>query len=214
MTFGDIPWENSLPAYLSQTNKTRLREGLSQFFDPIQRKKDKRYEYFYLINPPGFFMQGDVINSLPVYEWDDIKQEYTTGYSYVVLISNTCDIFKEHDRLIEKEALFAPIIPLDEFFKDLRLNGYSEDKIKSIHNNLTHQLYSNLFYMPPNPLDKREFIVFFDKTFWHPTSQFQEKLANITEERFLSLDHFGFYLFVNKLSYHFCRIPEDCHRSE
>jgi hypothetical protein len=214
MAFDDISFENTLPPYLSQPNKTRLKEGLSQFFSVGHRIKDKRYDHFYLDNPPDFFMQGDVINSIPVYNWDAETNQYITGYSPVVMISSTCDIFEDHDRLLEKEVLFATLIPLIDFCQDLEAEGFTEKNIKSIHSNLRQQLYSNLFYLPPNPIDGREFVVFFDKTFWHPSIKFLEKRERINEERFISLDHFGFYLFICKLSYHFCRVPEDCHRSE
>ena len=213
MPFGDLSWESTLPPYLSNSDKNRLKDGLAQFFDPAHRQKTKQYDNFYLKEPPAFFMQGDIINSLLVYDWDFKNGTYFTGYAPVILVSNSCDVTLKESSLLEKEALFAPIIPLNEFFEDLRGDGYSEDNIASIHTNLKHQTFSNLFYLPPNPIDNREFVVFFDKIFWHPSERVQEKSCKIDEERFLSLDNFGFYLFICKISYHFCRVPEESERS-
>ena len=213
MPFGDTTWEATLPAYLTSPNKNRLKDGLSQFFDPDHRQKQKKYDNFYLTNPPDFFMQGDLINSLPVYDWNFDNNTYSTGFAPVILVSNSCDVSPKEDRLLDKEALFARLIPLNDFFSDLREDGYSKENIDSIYNNLTHQTYSNLFYLPKNSITDLEYIVFFDKVFWHPSENFNLKLENIKEERFLSLDHFGFYLFILKLSYHFCRVPEESERS-
>ena len=213
MSFGKTTWEDTLPAYLTAPEKTRLKEGLAQFFNPEHRQKTKRYDNFYLNNPPTFFMQGDLINSLPVYFWDYDSKKYLTGFAPVILVSNSCDVSPKEGRLLDKEALFAHLIPLDDYINDLKEEGYTSDHIASIYNNLNQQTYSNLLYLPPNPIDKREFIVFFDKIFWHPAEGFLEKLADINTERFLSLDIFGFYLFICKLSYHFCRVPEESERS-
>ena len=197
MSFGDLTWEATLPSYLTITDKTRLKDGLSQFFNPEHRQKDKRYDNFYLNKPPAFFMQGDLINSLHVYDWSFENDVYTTGFSPVIIISSSCDVFPKEEKLLEKEALFARLIPLEDFFSDLKDDGYTKENIASIYNGLKNQAYTNLFYLPPNPIDSREFIVFFDKIFWHPSENFFEKLKNINDARFLSLDHFGFYLFIH-----------------
>lgn len=208
MAFGQETWEETLPPYLSSQEKVRLKEQLSQFFSPALREKGKEYEKFYLSQPPSFFMQGDIIGSLPICDWDTEKNEYITGYSPVMLVSSSCDVFHENDGLLEKEALFTQLIPLDEYFFDLKSQGFTEANIASIYSGLKHQTYSNLFYLPHNPIDKREFLIFFDKIYWHPSSELINKVDTIDDERFLSLDHFGFYLLITKLSYHFCRVPE------
>lgn len=208
MAFGEDTWDVTLPPYLLSHEKDRLKDQLKQFFSSVNRQKGKEYEKFYLSEPPNFFMQGDLIDSLPVCYWDSGKREYNTGFASVMLVSSSCDVYHENGSLLDKEALFTQLIPLEEYFSDLKANGYTEANISSIYNGLTHQAYSNLFYLPSNPIDNREFIVFFDKIFWHPSNELTTKLDNLKEERFLSLDHFGFYLLITKLSFHFCRVPE------
>jgi hypothetical protein len=208
MAFGEDSWEDTLPHYLISTEKARLKFQLYQFFGVEHRLKDKDYQDFYLDNPPVFFMQGDILESMPICSWDSGNDRYDTGFAPVMLLSNSCDVSNDNVNLLEKEALFTQLIPLDEYFSDLKANGFTIANIESIYNGLTHQAYSNLFYLPPTPNDKREFIVFFDKIFWHPSCELIKKLEFISEQRFLSLSHFGFYLLITKLSYHFCRVPE------
>jgi len=214
MGFADSDWEDTLPSYLLAEDKTRLKGMLSQFFVPDQKKDEIRYENFYLRIPQcAYFRQGDLLHSLPICDWDTSKQCYTTGFAPVVIISNSCDVYPKDENLLDKEALFAHLIPVKSFLTDLESNQYTPEKIESIYNNLKRQAYSNLFYLPPNHLDGQEHIVFFDKTYWHPSENLYGKMENIENERFLSLDQFGFYLFICKLSYHFCRVPEENERT-
>lgn len=209
MAFGDFLFEESLPPYLLLTDKTKIKKGLSQFFEPQHRQKEKVYDNFYLEKGAEYFMQGDLINSIPMIEWNSETGQYETGFSRVLLMSNSCDVAPENNRLLDKEALFAPVIPLTEYFDDLREDGCTEDNIMTIYNNLKSQQYTNLFYLPPDSIHHNEYVVFFDKVNWHPSTEFQKKLNKIHEERFLSLDHFGFYLLITKISFHFCRVPEE-----
>jgi hypothetical protein len=213
MPFGDEDWETTLPSYLFNTEKGRIKIGLSQFFEANHHQKDKVYSNFYLEeNTILFFIQGDIFNSIPAIEWDDDNSCYYTAFTPAMLVSNSCDISPDNNRQLPKEALFAPVIPLVEFIKGLEDDGMIKDQITSIINNLKHQDYSNIFYLPPNPLDLSENIVLLDKVYWHPSSEIQKKLADIKNERGISLDHFGFYLFIAKLSFHLCRVPEEIER--
>ena len=211
MSFSDAQLDSLLPSYLTQTDKGRIGKGLSQFFN--SNSSDIRYENFYLHSPPDYFLQADLIESLPFIEWNTDKQEYVTGFSPVMIISNSCDLQLNHEHLVAKQGLFAPVAPMEEYLDDLRNNGLEEVKISSISNNLKNQLYSNIFYLPPCPPDGIEFIVFLDRIMWHPVKEFNRKLSEIDTERYVSLDNFGYYLFITKLSYHFCRVPEELERT-
>ncbi len=79
------------------------------------------------------------------------------------------------------------------------------------------QTISNIFYLPPNPDNRKEYICHLDKAFWFPTEELNSYLpapdSYLGEEtRICSLDYFGYYLFLVKLSYHFCRLPEEKQR--
>ncbi len=60
-----------------------------------------------------------------------------------------------------------------------------------------------------NPID---YICHLDKAFWFPTEELHSYLSDIEQTRIASLDYFGYYLFLVKLSYHFCRLPEEKQR--
>ena len=181
MAFGEDTWDITLPPYIGTPEKERLKEQLKQFFSSEFREKGKEYENFYLTKSQTFFMQGDILESLPVCNWDLEKNEYITAYSPVMLMSSSCDVFHENESLLDKEALFTQLIPLDEYFFDLKSQGFTEANIASIYSGLKHQTYSNLFYLPHNPIDKREFLIFFDKIYWHPSSELINKVDTIDD---------------------------------
>jgi len=113
----------------------------------------------------------------------------------------------------DKQALYAPIVPVEDFFNTLCEEfDYDEARIKSIHGKLKNQTYSNLFYLPPNHKNQKDYILFLDNIFWQPSSILKDKIKRIDSERFVSLNYFGFYLLITKLSYHFCRVPEELDR--
>lgn len=209
MSFSDQQWEKLLPSYLRAEGKDRLKDEIKQFFGE-HRIGDKKYDNFYHSNPPLFFLQGDLINSILSPDWDEENRNYQTKYTPAILISSTCDICDENDQSIPKKTLCAPVVPVELFLKALKEDlKYNDDKIKSMYATLKNQMYSNIFYLPPNEINKKDYLVFLDNIFPSPPSELKIKLTNLKKHRFISLNHFGFYLFITKLSYHLCRAPEE-----
>lgn len=207
-------FEDLLPYYLTTVEKQRLKLGVEQFINFETKEKALDYSSFYLKNPPEYLMQSDMLNSVKLVAWDDESKDFVSGFTPSVFVSNTCDVNNDNTRSINnKEAMFAPIIELEQYFNDLRDEGYSSSQITSFHNTLKQQDFSNLFYLPKNEKNGTEYIVFFDKISWSPIDELikDESINNI---RFISLSNFGFYLFILKLSYHFCRVPEEIDRKE
>ena len=208
MAFGGDNWNIILPENLLDTSKDRLKNLLAQFFNSENKIGEKKYDEFYLENPPKYFLQGDFLKVVNTLCWDDEKNEYYFDNRLSLLLSNTCDVSTDNKHILEKELLYAPIVGLDLYIETLREDSISNEQIKSITNSLKNQLYSNIFYLPPNPNNKKEYLIFLDKIFWQPSITLKNKVDNIDNERFLSLDHFGFYLLITKISYHLCRVPE------
>jgi len=209
--FQEQEWNVILPPYLLDADKGRIKRGLGQFIDPLERGKEKVYEDFYLQASQKYFMQGDLLNSIKTVDWNYLKEDYYSAYTTAMLVSNSCDVSVDNLRTLGKEPLFAPVIELNEYFKELKNAGKSDAQIQSIHSTLKQQDYTNLFYLPANH-NGIEYIVFLDKICWYPATEIQKKLENLDNERFLSLSDWAFYLFVTKVALHFCRVPEEKER--
>jgi len=119
------------------------------------------------------------------------------------------DLSNDSNRTISKKILFAPVVPLDEFLKDIE-----KPKLSQLERTIKDQQLSNIFYLPKDPIEEIDYVVSFDQLSWLPSEEFQTYLTDIDVNRKVSLDFFGIYLFALKLSYHFCRLPEDNHRLE
>ena len=213
--FSQYKFDELLPPYLTSPEKQRITVGLQQFLDTTSNPKVIDYSGFFLSNTPQHLMQSDVLHSVKVVDWDEESFDPIVGYTHAIFISNTCDVNQENTRSInKKEALIAPIIDLEEYLKDLRNEGFTEAQVASFYNALKRQEFSNLFFIPKNDKNNKEFIVFFDKISWLPTKLLFEEEKIIDKVRFISFSNFGFYLFILKLSYHFCRVPEEVERKE
>jgi hypothetical protein len=213
MSLSESSFEELLPSYLTSTEKGRLQNALNQFFKDEYHEKEKVYTDFYLKDPPSYLLQSDMLHSVKGIGWDEEKEEYRNGYYPVILISNTCDVSDENLRGANvKQVMFAPIIPVSEYISDLEAAGYNSDQTKSFYSTLKNQNFTNLFYLPPKEPGNQDYMAFLDKIFWQPISMLKAVTSDINNNRFASLSHFGFYLFITKISFHLCRVPEEYDR--
>lgn len=200
--------ETLIPAYLRSEVKNRLKTGLIDFFKSDIHDRGDRYGDFYLLDAPEILMQSDLINSIRSVEWDADTKDYVLGYMPSIFLSNTCDLSPENIRgANQKQGLFAPVISVTEVLEDLN-KEFSNEVVIGFYNTLKQQLHTNLFYLPVNHRNNKEYIVFLDRIYSQPVTAFERVIKDISQERFLSLSNWGFYLFIFKLSYHLCRIPE------
>lgn len=210
MLFDEQNIENLLPSYLTSTNKDRLKEALRQF--SATGNQDEIYPNFYYTSNLNHFAQGDILHSLKSVDWNFDKSEYETVYYSVMLLSNSCDVSQENKRATNpKNILFVPIVPLSEVIQDFVANGFKDDEIESFKSNLKRQLFSNLFYLPVSYKKNEDFIAYFDRTYWYPQQEIVK--INLPEERYISLSNIGYYMLILKMSYHFCRVPEEIERN-
>ncbi|MEK7433275.1 MAG: hypothetical protein AABZ74_09105 [Cyanobacteriota bacterium] len=195
-----------LPNYLSTIDKGRLIEGLKQF------KETKNISANFFLNKNNdYFLQSDILTEIRYPIWNVSNSNYEKKYCDAIIISTTCDIeFDSKKRFINKEILFAPLVEYDIFISELQENKIDATKISDT---LKKQEYSNLFYLPKNNQNHKEYIALLDQLFWFPSKELNSYTPDISSNRILSLDYFGFYLFILKLSYHLCRLPEDQHRT-
>lgn len=95
------------------------------------------------------------------------------------------------------------------FIESLSENGVknSADIITQIKN----QQYSNVIYLPPTKSNE-EYLAYFDDLSVIDIDELNTLKDEITTNKIESLDYFGYYLFIFKISHHFCRLPEESQR--
>ena len=197
-----------LPPELSEQKKDRLKESLSQFLK-VNQNKTKYYSGFYASQKYSYFLQGDIVRELRFPSFNFETKQYQKNYFDVILLSNTCDMEEGNIRSVKKKVIIAKLIPFNIFIESL--DELKINKAADIITQIQSQLYSNVIYLPPNDYGK-EYIAYLDDISWITTSELASLKSEINENRVCSLDFYGYYLFITKLSYHFCRLPEQTHR--
>lgn len=216
MKFGDDNFELLLPSYLTSEQKTRLKDSLKQF--AVQRhienpKNDLDYSNFVTKQGCVYFKQSDLVYEIRYPHLNEKNFEFEKYYTTAIVLSNTCDISDENSHsLNKKQCVLAPIIKLDVYIESLReLDSFTDDGLASFLSELKLQRITNIFYISDNGGD--EYIALLDKIFWFPTEELNSYLTEINTNKLFSLTHFGYYLFLLKLTFHFSRFPESLDRA-
>lgn len=194
--------ETLFPPELTAQKKGRLRDGLKQFLSKDQQAK--LYTEFYSTKGYDYFLQGDLIYQLRFPAWDLETRSYSKKYYDSIVISNTCDIDESNKRHLEKQVIIAKLIDLAVLSSEL---SHELDDADQIIQSIKNQEYSNLMYFPPTE-DGLEYVAVLDELAWISVEELNSLKLDIERNRIASLDFFGYYLFMFKLSYHLCRLPE------
>jgi hypothetical protein len=202
--------EHLFPDYLTATEKGRLLQALEQFKDAHTKGKwnGKNYSHFYTSSADNYFLQGDLIREIRYPDWNREGKVFERTYTDALILSNTCDLDLNNARKEHKQVVLAPIIEMDQYMEEIT----DEQELERMKKSVKSQTISNILYLPPNLLGGKDYICHLDKAFWFPTEELNSYLPEIAQNRIASLDYFGYYLFLVKLSYHFCRLPEEKQR--
>jgi len=184
---------------LSDADKVSLADALADF--------PNNAEYYLGANVPDVdTLQGDGWTSLQVVDFGSLERRSIKG----IILSNSCDISPENKRGLPTRLSFAPIIKLSAYvalLKASKLRGAAiENKLQSIKS----QKVTSIFYLPPGGELEEEYIALLDDLHSMPAQSFfgmQER------KNLFTLSQLGFYVFVFKLSVHFCRFHEGVHRA-
>lgn len=212
--FGD-DFEALLPSYLTSEEKSRLKDGLLQFSKDRSSDTGSQnidYAKFTSRETSEYFKQSDIINEI---RYPLLEEDYTFSkkYTKAIILSNTCDISSENAHsLNHKQVVLAPILRLEDYIKKITAGkSYDVKKLDNFINELKLQRITNIFYISDN--GGEDYIALFDNIFWFPTEELNGYLEDIKENKVFSLTMFGYYLFLLKLSFHFCRFPESLERA-
>lgn len=187
------------PYYLSDSQQGELLNALNDF------NRDANYHKYYFQNKNEELLQGDVWAGFEIVRFEDGQRDFVKG----IILSNSCDIAVENGRVAPPRMLFAPLIELSTYVAVLKKNGKSDSDIANIVKSIKEQRTSAVFYLPAYENHIAESIALLDNVFNIPLSRFN---ASERKSKFLSLNRFGFYLFLFKLAVHFCRMHEEVDR--
>jgi hypothetical protein len=205
-----------LPKYLSPEQQASLTKRL---YDDFPSSSDSN-KVFCRLPDENVFLQGDGIEDIPFSRFSLDPPRFEIDFRDGVLISNTCDISPENQRLSQANASFVAIYPLASYLSELQLCGITQDRIRSFEQSLRANHITNLMYLPPLLSDGHEVLgesfMRFDQVTCLPAeildSKYDRKYAPMGN-RWFSLSQYGFFLFILKLSVHFCRFRENVVRS-
>lgn len=199
MDFGEI--EKYLPQYLSGNDSESLFRELKGFPENIDQRIFSTYSHL----EPTIY-QGDGLLEVPCIK----PPETTYNNAPSIVLSNTCDIDKNNERVLPGRILYAPIINLSKYrslVATLKDNDYLAQHIDTIRK----QRISNIFYLPETGTEQsNESIVFLDMVCSYPTSELDYE--DLIKNRLFTLSNYGFYLFLFKISIHFTRVQEAVNR--
>lgn len=187
-----------LPLYLTDHEKSELANALDEF-------RRKGVGDYYSDDYDEQILQGDGWSGLKVVEVESLDRKLIKG----VILNNTCDVSPENRRAVPHRIMFAPIVGLDNYSKLLRSRGVSEQGVDGTLEKIRAQSITNLFYLPVGPGVDKESVVVLDDV-----KSLKAEVFHGTEgkNKAFSLSMFGFYLFLFKLSIHFCRLHENIQR--
>lgn len=184
-----------IPYYLTQKSKENLVQALKSF---------PNFFDYYIDLYPTDILQGDGWSKLEVIRFEDGDRKEIKG----IILSNSCDISVENKRDLPPKISFAPIIKLSKYAEMLVSKGFLQQKIDSRLQSIRVQQTSNMFFLPKGGKLEEDYVALLDDVHTMPFKVFEPK----TREKQFTLSQVGFYLFLLKLSVHFCRFHEEIER--
>lgn len=206
-----------LPKYLSPRAKESLFSNLKKNF-PNSDDPNRLYKRLKDITT---YYQGDGILDIPFSVLNTKNKCFDIKYFKGAILSNTCDISTDNRREYKPFVNIAAIYDLKDFTKYLKEQRVSEDKIKVFLKNLRANILSSLFYLPKLEVSGEvimaESFIRFDHTTCLPIDfinedKYDKQYQSLGGDRIYTFSNYGFYLFLFKLSVHYCRIREGVFR--
>lgn len=188
--------QTHIPFYLTQDQKDGLIKALGDFPRQIQ---------YYIGLYPNEMLQGDGWEQLEVIRFEDGARDRIKG----IVLSNSCDISPDNKRDTSPKITFAPIIKLTNYSQLLLSNGLSQQQIDDRFVAIREQRITSMFYLPKGGALEDEHVALLDDLHSIPAHAF-EQVAE--KKKLFTLSMVGFYLFLLKLSVHFCRFHENVAR--
>jgi hypothetical protein len=202
MNFDAEALQQQIPYYLTADPAKKvllaelksLSEGAVQgYFTPSELDAHK-----------GEMLQGDGWRGFQVFSFATGDRNRVRG----IILSNSCDLSPENERVLPPKITFAPIIRLAKLEERFLDSGLKQEQIKSRLQAIRSQSITSMFYLPADDPLSTEYVALLDDLHSMPV----EALREVSDKLF-TLSMAGFYLYVFKLSVHFCRLQENIDRN-
>ncbi|WP_338413951.1 hypothetical protein [uncultured Sphaerotilus sp.] len=191
--------KDHLPLYLTMSAKDGMLKALKDDFpNKINYYTDQRKDDF---------LQGDGWGNLDVLRISDsnnLERKSTKG----IILSNSCDISTENKRQIPPKYVFAPIIKLSRYKAQLQKDNAEFNSIEAKIESIKKQQVTSIFYLPEGGPLEEDYIAILDDL--HSVTLNSDGMSGKT--KFFTLSQIGFFMFLFKLSIHFCRFHENVFR--
>lgn len=190
---GDIEYLNVfIPSYFTKER----RHGIEVALSDIPKAKN-----YYYNQEDKEALQGDGWKGFTVFNFKTGERKLSQG----LVLTNSCDLASANKRVMPPLVTFAPLATLASFLEKLRQSGVTPDRIAQYQEDIRAQKIDSIFYLPPAGHEARpELIAILADAHSMPLSALQESGG----ERLFSLSDVGFWIFIFKLSVHFCRMHE------
>lgn len=206
-----------LPKYLTPNQQDDL---FSDILKDFPYSKDPNRVYF-KIKEHLYYFQGDGIIDIPFSKLNKNDGSFDCIFYPGSILTNTCDILPANKRLDQPLISFGAIFPLAKYISILEKRNFGEQSIKSFIESLKANRITNLFYLPEymnkDKISMPESFIRFDLSTTLPNDFIIGDKYNMeyypNGDRLYTFSNYGFYLFLIKLSIHFCRFREGVFRS-
>lgn len=188
--------QTQLPYYLTQEQKDGLIKALDDFPRPIP---------YYIDSYQNELLQGDGWTKLEIIHFENGERDWIKG----IVLSNSCDISPDNKRDTPPKITIAPIIKMSKYAHLLLNKGLTQQQIDGRFQSIREQRVTTMFYLPKGASLDEDHVALLDDLHTIPAYAFER----VTERKKLfTLSLIGFYLFLLKLSAHFCRFHEEVAR--
>jgi len=180
------------PSYLTSDQKRLLADELRSFKDGM---------LYYTTMFPDDVLQGDGWTKFSLVDLDTGAGRNVRG----IILSNTCDIDPDNNRILPVNVLFAPIISLAAYGQKLADAGMPPESIGDKMAAIRRQEITSMFFLPAGGRLAEEHIALLDNV--HPM-RVDRMYKTEGRTKLFTLSQGGAYLFLLKLSMHFCRFHD------
>lgn len=200
MTFDAEQLKNQIPYYLTAEPE---QKELVRSLDALNRGAKTGYYISAAREPDADAMlQGDGWRGFQLYSFDAGEKRSVRG----IVLSNSCDISKDNERVIAPKIVFAPIFKLAAIEARFKERGLEEDAIAGRIAAMKSQSVTNVFYLPEGGPLEQDYVALLDDLHSMPLASHKDG------QKLFTLSMAAFYLFAFKLSVHFCRLHENVDR--